>query len=217
MQAGINAPTLLRISGGHNAGHRPNDWQSTLAQQGITSVAFDFPGVGSSSGDLKSTNLNIRLKHSLDVYQYVKDRIANDGPIFVLGVSMGGPIAIRMMSQVDAAGLLLCVSAAYPPDAWSKNFGDAFSQSIRRENAWKESSDFHLLSEVTCPILFGSAHNDEVIPKDITEKYHAVIEQKHQKYVEYEAPHAFIRLESETPEEKSRFWRDLVDFIHSVS
>ncbi|MEI7819000.1 MAG: alpha/beta hydrolase [bacterium] len=210
-----DAPFLIRISGGYNAGHKPNDWQSILANEGIASVAFDFPGVGDSTGKLESTNLNIRLIHSLNVYQYIRDHISTDAPIFILGVSMGGPIAIHMMNQVNAAGLALCVSAAYPKAAWDKNFGEDFSQTIRRENAWKDSNEFTLINKVKCPILFGSALNDEIIPTGITDKYRSILQSQHQECIEYNAPHAFIRLESDSPTEKSRFWADLMKFIQS--
>ncbi len=211
------APILLRISGGYISGHRPNDWQQFLAKRGITSVAFDFPGVGASAGDLNATNLDIRLEHSQNVYTYIKNHIAHNAPVYILGVSMGGPIAIHMTQDIDSAGLLLCVCAAYPKDAWSKNFGEPFSYAIRREYAWQDSDEFAILSQLSCPIFFGSARNDEIIPQSITEKYRNIVQEIRQVYRVYDAPHAFLRLESEASAEKMRFWSDVAEFIHSNS
>ncbi len=208
---------LLRISGGANIGHSPNEWQEILAKSGIASFAFDFRGVDKSEGELHDTNLNTRLADSKKAYSEFVKLLGHDVDISILGVSMGAPIAIWLAHEVQITHLLLAVAAAYPADSHNKNFGKAFSQSIRREGAWRTSVEFSKLQELKLPVLFASALKDDIIPRDITAQYRDVIRDIGGVSIDFDVPHAFLRSSSDYPKERHAFWAAVCNFITSTA
>ncbi len=204
---------LLRISGGYNAGYKPAEWQDQLLGRGIASFTFDFAGVGGSSGELSSTNLETRLADARSALEYFRGRLPEGTPVHVLGVSMGAPIAIWLAGDVELAGLILAVAAAYPSGSHDKDFGEPFSTAIRGEGLWRDSVEFDMLRAINAPLMLVNALRDEVIPGAITDNYTSIVESKNGKVVDYDVHHAFMRRIEKDNDVRAQFWDDIADFI----
>lgn len=205
---------LIRISGGANLPHWPNDWQEILASSGVTSISFDFAGVGDSEGELKRTNLLTRLEDSRQALELFAD-YAGIGPesICIMGVSMGAPLAIKLAGEAKAGSLVLAAPAAYPEEAWDKNFGEDFSAAIRVPNGWESSVEFDGLNSFLGKILLAYGEKDEVIPALILKRYSQIVKDKNQTAVTLDTTHTFLREQSNEGRARDEFWRELVEFI----
>ena len=204
---------LIRIGGGYIAGHWPNNWQASLAKQGIASIGFDFPGVGGSTGSLNETSLTTRFEDARNVIKYFKAQLNSNLEVSILGVSMGAPIAIWLAKELKFNAVVIAVPAAYPKSSYTKNFGDDFSKEIRIEGAWKSSDEFKKLEDLSAPTLLISAKQDEIIPREIIDRYHKILKLKNQPTVEFDAPHAFLRENGSFPELVKEFWETVAEFI----
>ena len=204
---------LIRIGGGYMAGHWPNNWQASLAEQGIASIGFDFPGVGDSTGSLNETSLTTRFEDARNVIKYFKTQLDSDLELSILGVSMGAPIAIWLAEELKFNSLVIAVPAAYPKSSYTKNFGDDFSKEIRIEGAWKSSDEFKKLVDLSTPTLLISAKQDEIIPREIIDRYSEILKLKNQPIFEFDAPHAFLRENGFYPELAKEFWETVAGFI----
>ncbi len=207
---------LIRIGGGANLPHWPNNWQKQLASKNIASMGFDFVGVGNSEGELEETNLSTRLEDSRQAYMlFCETTGLQSGAIYVMGGSMGAPIAIQLAVEHQCTGLILASPAAYSKEAWGKNFGEAFSSVIRTEGNWKNSIEFETLRNYSGNILLAYGSKDEVIPAPIIETYSEVVENKHETKQVLDATHTFLREESDEVEAKKKFWDSVYELIHS--
>ena len=201
---------LIRISGGAHLPHWPNEWQTMLAAASIASLSFDYPGVGESEGVLGNTNLTTRILDSESALElFIKETKLPLSNIILMGASMGGPVAISLAVKRAVGGLLLAVPAAYSEEARSKNFGEAFSQVIRRENGWVGSPDFKELEKYQGRTMLAYGTRDTVIPKGVIDAYTAII-QKKGKVLALDASHTFMREKSDEQEAKDQFWREVV-------
>ncbi len=208
---------LLRIGGGYLASHKPNNWQARLAKTNIASLAFDFAGVGDSSGKLEDTSLNTRIIDATNVLEYFYGYLGRNIKISLLGVSMGAPIAIQLAQSNKVQDLIIAVAAAYPKKSFSKNFINEFSQIIRKKDAWKSTQEFNRLKKLNIPIMLVSAKHDDVIPKDITAQYSQIVKAKNGSIIEYNTIHQFMRSEDEhkNTEIIEDFWNSVSDFVNN--
>lgn len=171
--------SVLLIAGGANThrheGYYPY-WQELLLQNGVTTFNFDFRGVGESEGNLNESNLDSRVEDAKAALEILEQHSSTEN-IYVVGVSMGGPVAIRI-ADPSIKGILLVVPAAYSEEARDKNFGPAFSEAIRKPESWKYSPDFEKLKEYSGRTFLLYADKDEVIPKGISLTYSEIVEAK---------------------------------------
>lgn len=163
------APGVLFVSGGgldpHNAYWV---WQAALAKEGFNSLTFDFPGVGDSQGRIEDNSLQSRLEDSrvaLRELEKVSSKIA------LAGRSMGGPVAIRLASEIYPYAMILTAPAAYSASAWDKKFTTEFPAVIRREGSWQDSPSFNELENYAGKLLVVYGEQDEVIPAPIHTRY----------------------------------------------
>lgn len=205
---------LIRIGGGSNLPHWPNNWQELLAYESITSMGFDFAGVGSSEGKLEETNLSTRLEDSRNAFETFQDVTGmNTDSIYIMGVSMGAPVAIQLANERKCEGLILVSPAAYSRNAWDKNFGEAFSRVIRTQKNWDDSQEFEVLRSFPGRILLACAEKDDVIPGPILKNYAEIVEGKGGTELTLNTTHEFLREQSSEAEAKDKFWDTVREFI----
>jgi alpha-beta hydrolase superfamily lysophospholipase len=118
---------MLHGSGSHSGtlSHLGN----FLAEQSFHVYAFDYPGFGYSPGARTISPPFPRLQHDLLSYLDVVRNRHENLPIFLVGESMGGTLAIYsdIYGRLPVNGVILCGAAFdYPPDT------NAFLRGIAR-------------------------------------------------------------------------------------
>ena len=148
------------------------EWQQHLANNGYSSMAFDFPGIGKSTGELSSTGLNSRLGDTEKALDYFINQTGlSEADITLCGRSMGGTLALRVADKRGHKKLILLYPAAYAAEAYEKNFDEEFTEVIRSKDSWVNSPDFELAEKYDGEILVIYGQLDEVIPKGIQDRY----------------------------------------------
>ncbi|GAA2491078.1 alpha/beta hydrolase [Streptomyces gobitricini] len=136
--------------------------------RGCRVVAPDFSGHGRSSGVLEELSLERRFVQA----RAVVDRVVPDGDELVLvGFSMSGQTVADLVGhyggRVRAVGL--CAPAVYAREAWDVRFGQGFSEVIRREDGWRDSTALDALRAFEGTAVLAVPGDDEVIPPAVTE------------------------------------------------
>lgn len=189
-----SSPAVLIIGGGANIPHKEGyypAWQEEMLTRGISSMSFDFRGVGLSEGELSKTNLNTRLEDANAATNILK-KSANES-LYLAGISMGAPVAIRLANIVKPEGLILISPAAYTSEAWGASFGPEFSGIIRTPNSWKSSPDFEALKDYSGKKLLAYGVQDEVIPNEILKEYERIVSESGEVLAFEEVGHRFMR------------------------
>lgn len=150
---------------------RFNNWQERFSEEKTGSLSIDFPGVGNSEGDITSNTLASRIEITEKFVKWVIDNFRFDN-LSLYGSSMGGYVALGVcVSTPEIGELILHVPAAYAEEARDVNFGERFRTILRKKKSWENSSSFIWLEKLDIPILLIEHEDDDVIPKEITEKY----------------------------------------------
>ncbi len=133
---------------------------------GISSFLFDFSGDGVSSGTLQTSSLKKRINESIAT-------LSSSGfseQISICAFSMGGHIALELLTLVKVRSLILFYPAIYIADAVDFPFSDScFTDTIRRERSWETSLVLKNLNTFTENLLIISGDKDTVIPHEVNE------------------------------------------------
>lgn len=140
-----------------------------LAQNGISSVRFDFSGHGNSSGQLKDSTLAKRLNEARAAVKFLDKHALS--PKTLIGTSMGGHVAARLTAELTIANLILFCPAAYAAEAEELPFGSGFTEVIRRPNSFNTSLVFECLRTFSGNLLIVFGDADEIIPGPIVEHF----------------------------------------------
>jgi pimeloyl-ACP methyl ester carboxylesterase len=132
-----------------------------LSDRGVSSVAFDHTGHGSTGGELSGQSLSLRLAEA----SFVADKYGCSD--LVVGFSMGGYTALELLLSGRFDRGLLFYPAVYPDAATRAPFGPEFSNLIRMPDAWKSSSVFERLERFSGRISIVIGENDQVIPEEL--------------------------------------------------
>lgn len=207
---------LLILAGGANICHQEGWYpflQEHLAAEGITSMAFDYRGVGQSEGNLNETTINSRIEDSKNALMLLKASTGTNR-FFLMGQSLGAPVALAMACSENPDGLILVVPAAYSSEARTKPFGPEFSAEIRRPDGWKNSPEFERLKEFKGRVLLAFGTLDEVVPRGIYELYREILIDRGQVLEYMSSGHKFAR-EPDSVSSKARelLQKSIRDFI----
>jgi uncharacterized protein len=187
----------------HGAGlgtrERFGPFRRGLAEQGITSLAFDFIGHGETGGHLSESSLQSRTEQACAVIEAAGVRC----PFSVLGSSMGGYNAVKLLEIYPIENLILFVPAMYHPAAYAIPFGEAFSRIIREPQSWKGSDAWRILETFRGRLLLVSAGLDDVIPEGVLQRIYvsATNASARTRYVVPNSPHLLIHYLSQEPQE----------------
>lgn len=166
------------------------EWQEDLAENGYHSLAFDFPGIGASSGHITATSLNSRLHDATNAFDwFARETGLPNHLIFPCGRSMGGPLALRLTQEKILSKTILLYPAAYAEAAYDKLFGPSFSEVIRQKNSWQDSPDFELAQKCHGELLVIYGEKDAIIPKEIQNRYLDIAKTKGSALLLQEAGH----------------------------
>lgn len=194
-------PRLLVLHGAGNSCRQNFRWlRDELWAAGISSAAFDFVGHGDTGGDLKSSSLSSRTRQACRVIDALKLK----QPLALMGVSMSGYTAVKLLEHYRVKSLILVVPAMYTAQAYTIPFNGGFTEIIRQPQSWIHSDAWQILAGYRGRLLIAAGEEDRIIPHGvITRIYDAAVNASERElYVAPDASHfVFTDLRSENPEE----------------
>jgi len=157
--------TLVLHGAGQSSRERQRPLRQALADMGCASAALDFSGHGASTSHRPGS-----LEKRLEQAQALLDQ-ATTGPRTVVGVSMGGEIALRLACRPDnrITHVVTMVGAIYDAAAFTLPFGPAFTAALRRHESWRDAQILRLLATYTGMLTLVRAGEDAVVPTEIAE------------------------------------------------
>jgi uncharacterized protein len=194
-------PRLLVLHGAGNSCRQNFRWlREELRAAGVSSAAFDFIGHGDTGGDLKNSSLSSRTRQACRMI----DGLGLKQPLALMGVSMSGYTAVKLLEHCRVKSLILVVPAMYTAQAYTIPFNGGFSDIIRQPQSWIHSDAWHILAGYRGRLLIVAGEKDRIIPRGvITRIYDAAAgASERELYVAPKASHfVFTDLRSENPEE----------------
>lgn len=138
-----------------------------LLDMGYSSCAFDFIGHGDTGGDLYKSN----LKERTVIAKKVINEISSRNPITIIGSSMSGYTAVKLLEHFDVKCLILIVPAAYDEKAYELQFNHEFTNCISKCKSYNNSDAWQILNKYKGKILLITAEKDSVIPEEVINNY----------------------------------------------
>ena len=181
-----------------------------LTDQGFGMVSFDFSGWGESSGERGECSLASRLQDALDVITHYRLKLD-----FVVGTSMGGYLALKLLEKIDVPNLVLFCPAAYATSAWSLPFGGGFSENIRRRDSFLETDAEAICRAYRGNVLYIMGDSDEIIPAPIDRLYRESFRQaaSFRNVLLDDCPHPIHRWAPANPEGMTTILSEVSDFV----
>lgn len=174
-----SSPAVLFLHGSGKIDSRAgyHDWQDYLCLHGIASLYFDFRGCGASEGLFIEGSLSNRLLDAqAGLLFLLSQSFIDKNRIGLIGGSMGGHVAVRLLENNRSFRSLILVSAAaYSEEAEGKKLDHSFSSTIRKDESWKSSPVFKILFEANLPVLSIYSDKDTVIPKGVKKSYQRAV------------------------------------------
>lgn len=179
-----SGPTLVFLPG------YASDMEGTKAlaldafakQHQVAMLRFDYSGTGSSSGRFEDGTFDLWLEETLELIDQL-----TEGPLVILGSSMGGWIALHLgLARPDRIQALVGIAAA--PDFTDWGFGPEQRERLmslgRLENPDRQSSETGLLTKafwesgqrslllkgeiaIDCPVHLIHGEKDQEVPLEI--------------------------------------------------
>ncbi|MBW2523487.1 MAG: alpha/beta fold hydrolase [Deltaproteobacteria bacterium] len=165
-------------------------WVSqSLAEQGVATLRFDFPGLGGSEGRFADTTLTKNVTDVVSAAEYLA--VHHAAPAVLIGHSMGGAAVLRAASRVPNVRLVAALAAPAEPGAVGPGLLEA-RQSLERDGVARFAvagrtmelrRDFFddlaaapLLDEVArldATLLVFHSPTDTIVPLDNAERLYA--------------------------------------------
>jgi len=176
------SPTILFLPGyaSDMEGTKALALDGFAARAGIGLVRFDYSGTGSSAGEFRHGTLASWLEEALAVV----DRLI-EGPIVLVGSSMGGWIALHVALR-RAARVRALVGLAAAPDFTDWGFPQVLRASLKQHGElggdgtptmthrfWESGQQLLLLGgeiDVQCPVRLLHGQADSEVPIDVALK-----------------------------------------------
>lgn len=100
-----------------------------LAEQGIATLRFDFPGLGGSSGDFADTTLTTNVSDVVDAARFLADEYS--APRALIGHSLGGAAVLLAAEDIPSAELVVTLAAPSRPGKLGHRLQKAKDQADR--------------------------------------------------------------------------------------
>jgi pimeloyl-ACP methyl ester carboxylesterase len=161
-------PTLVFLPGygSDREGTKALALDAFADRRGLAMLRLDYSGTGSSGGRFEDGTLALWLQEALAAI----DRLT-DGPLVVVGSSMGGWLALHL-TLLRPERVVALVGIAAAPDFTDWGFADgeaAARQGISRE-FWQSGQELLLLDKeiaVDCPVRLLHGERDQEVPLDV--------------------------------------------------
>lgn len=93
----------------------------SLAARGITTLRFDFTGLGQSEGEFANTNFSSNVQDLVAAASYMEERL--EGPSLLVGHSLGGAAVLHAAHDLDSVKAVATIGAPADPAHVKENFG----------------------------------------------------------------------------------------------
>lgn len=207
---------ILIPGGGKTVGASRFDiLQKKLFENKIGSVSINFKGVEGSTGLVEEDSLSERISTTIKITDWIKENYTFEF-LSLYGVSMGGPIVLGVQNQIKCNGkIIIHTPAAYAKESLNTNFNEQFTNILRTPNSWKNSDSFNLLKSLNNPTLLMIHSLDEIIPKEISDRYEEIIMSKdNSKIIKVNgAKHSIWTNDELNTEFKNITIKEIIDFI----
>ena len=87
---------------------------NTLAQSGISTLRFDFTGLGTSEGQFENTSFSTNVADLVSASVFMTENYA--APQLMVGHSLGGTAVLAVASQIDSLRAVVTVGSPSSPD-----------------------------------------------------------------------------------------------------
>ena len=163
-----SGPTLLFLPGygSDMEGNKAVALDAFAEERGFDLLRFDYSGTGSSPGAFEEGTLDAWLEEALGVIDQL-----TQGPLIVIGSSMGGWIALHAASRRPGRVKAL-IGIASAPDFtnWGFADGDAAERAGLSRGFWESGQKLLLLENpisIDCPIRLLHGELDHDVPLDV--------------------------------------------------
>lgn len=147
-------PTLLFLAGyaSDMAGAKATALAAWAAREGRASLLFDYAGCGQSSGDFEAQSFRDWLGDAL----HMIDHVADDGPLVLVGSSMGGWLMLHLaIARPQRIAALVGIAAA--PDFTDWGYSAEQKLQLARDGRIEEPNPYGPAPTLTTRIFFESA------------------------------------------------------------
>lgn len=195
--------------------------QGRLAEAGFASFAHDEIGVGESGGDFSNSTLQNRLLAAERAADTFSVFLPSDTRVSLLGLSMGGHTAARLVGEEPDKfkSLILINAAAYVPEAEDKKLkpSDEFTNVLHSTTNWDSSLAFAGVRRFTNPVLMANSENDTVIKPEVIKGYKDAIPNLQKAVPLPNVQHAiFSQNTRETQNAKIILYDEIIDFLRNA-
>jgi pimeloyl-ACP methyl ester carboxylesterase len=165
------SPTLVFLPGyaSDMEGAKATALDAFAERRGLAMLRLDYSGTGSSDGEFEDGTLDCWLIETIAAVDGL-----TDGPLIVIGSSMGGWIAFHLaLSRPDRVSAVVGIAAA--PDFTDWGFTPEQAAGLTdvgrpTRRFWESGQQLLLLDEpvdVRCPVRLLHGEKDEDVPLDI--------------------------------------------------
>ncbi len=212
---GDKFPTIIMLHGFTGNHLEPSflfaRFSKIAAEEGFATVRFDFKGSGNSDGEFYEMTSKTELQDTLEMLKIVKnDKRFDKNNLFILGLSMGGTIALRTVGRKpeDFKGCILWSAASFNKEVFSKGFSESKDKMIKTPNGYdlggieiseefiKEISSYNAVEEAKIfkgPYLLVHGSNDPTVPVEVSKKASKILPNSKLKIVD-NADHTYRRI-----------------------
>ena len=152
----------------HGIGEIVDGWlpvQRLLAANGAASLVFDYSGYGRSRGPVTAAQFE---DDAVAAFRHLQ-ALAPDGPIALLGFSLGTGVAAAAIGRIDADRLVLCAGfPSFEAAAWSLGVPRWWTRLV--PPIWRIEES---LRGCSIPILVVHGENDRTFPLKLGKELHA--------------------------------------------
>lgn len=157
-------PNFVFLHGaGQSNKERVQSFSPFLIDKDLSLLSLDFSGHGASSGTLEQSSLQKRAIEAKTIINQYAD-LEN---LTVCGSSMGAYVTLKMLEYFPVKNLILICSAIYDKDAYTLQFNEGFSETIRKPDSWRNSDVLENLQKFRGNVLIIIGEQDEVIPNGV--------------------------------------------------
>jgi len=158
------SPALLFLPGyaSDMDGAKATALDGFAAEHGLAMLRLDYSGTGSSGGRFEEGTLSLWLEEALAA----TDRLTQ-GPLVVVGSSMGGWLALHLaLQRPDRVGALVGIAAAPDFTEWGVKRGEGGLTPAFRSSG-RELQLLNAEIAVDCPVRLIHGEADPDVPLDI--------------------------------------------------